>query len=253
MCRLLSPRVMGILPITKDEIATPSGAHMQLQRGIESITDIEAIQRPSVERYGQSQLSNVEAGRGARRPTGLDCVHVGARFIHERLLFLSQSALWRTNRERKPGVGRLDDVKHAVPELVFSDELAQFGSRNRLSSLDRFSNPGGLQTKPCLQVVADQINCAKEPPSTLCGEGPGRRTPVGIVAKRTVPVDIRDATLKSAAGDPGGAGLRSQLLKALDHLAIEPGATNCDDEIRCDFGRTLSQYWRASGTARASP
>src|SRR5438552_17695813 len=110
MCRLLIPRVMGILPITKDEIATPSGAHMQLQRGVESITDIEAIQRPSVERYGQSQLSNVEAGRGARRPTGLDCVHVGERFIHERLIFVGQSALWRTNCERNAADSRLVDV-----------------------------------------------------------------------------------------------------------------------------------------------
>ena len=144
---------------------------------------------------------------------------------------------------------------------AFQASLEDAGSLQRLrhtlvdhrEAQNAFRRVRGFQNKPCWQVVADQINCAKEPPSTLCGEGPGRRTPVGIVAKRTVPVDIRDATLKSAAGDPGGAGLRSQLLKALDHLAIEPGATNCDDEIRCDFGRTLSQYWRASGTARASP
>src|SRR5438552_4073934 len=135
MCRLLIPCVMGILPVTKDEIATLSGAHVQLQRGVERITDIEAIQRPSVERYAQSQLSNVEAGPGARCPKGLDCAHMGAHFIQQRLLFLSKSALWRTNPERKPGVGRLDDVKHAVPELVFTDELAQFGPRYRLGSL----------------------------------------------------------------------------------------------------------------------
>ena len=126
---------------------------------------------------------------------------------------MSQLALWWANPQRKPWVGRLDDVKDAIPKSVFSNELAQSVSLYRLSSLECFANPNSIQAKPRRQILENQIQRGDEPRSAFWREGPRRCVPVRIVSRGVVAVDVCDATAGPVRRDCRGTGAPGKPLK----------------------------------------